>query len=69
MQFMFTVARDFNQDISGWDVSNVIDMSEMFSAAYSFNQDISSWDVSNVTNMSYMFYNASVSRYHSKYDF
>ena len=45
----------FNGDISGWDVSNVEDMSSMFSAAYAFNGDISKWNVSNVTNMSRMF--------------
>lgn len=53
MRNLFTV--DFNQDISTWDVSNVVNMSEMFSAACCFNQDIGNWDVSNVTNMSAMF--------------
>jgi surface protein len=57
----------FNQDISGWDVSNVTNMARMFGAreinhgqpdggATAFNQDISGWDVSNVTNMYRMFY-------------
>ena len=41
----------FNQDIGGWDVSNVTDMRGMFSGASSFNQDISGWDVSKVTDM------------------
>ena len=45
----------FNQDISGWDVSNVTSMSGMFFLATSFNQDIGDWDVSNVTNMHRMF--------------
>jgi len=48
----------FNLDISGWDVSNVINMQNMFSLyprTTLFNQDISNWDVSNVTNMSNMF--------------
>ena len=44
----------FHTDISGWDVSNVKDMSFMF-AGSSFNQNIGSWDVSLVTNMSSMF--------------
>ena len=48
----------FNGDISGWNVSQVIDMSGMFSDAASFNGDISSWDVSNVTDMSGMFSDA-----------
>ena len=45
----------FNGDISGWDTTNVTDMSSMFVDAALFNQDISSWNVGNVTNMSYMF--------------
>ena len=40
----------FNQDISGWDVSNVTNMDGMFLGNQYFNQDLSSWDVSNVTN-------------------
>ncbi|MEZ5049994.1 MAG: BspA family leucine-rich repeat surface protein [Saprospiraceae bacterium] len=44
----------FNQDISSWDVSNVVNMSNMFSRS-SFNQDISNWD-SDVKDMSWMFY-------------
>jgi len=50
----FFQATHFNQDISGWDVSNVTDMSYLFSGS-SFNQDISGWNVSNVENMSFMF--------------
>jgi surface protein len=45
----------FNTDISGWDITNVTDMSNMFRANGSFNRDITGWDVSNVTNMSGMF--------------
>ena len=44
----------FNQDISTWDVSNVISMSQMFEES-AFNQDISSWDVRNLTDMYAMF--------------
>ena len=55
---MFWGAEVFNQDISGWDVSNVTNMWGMFGFASGFNQDISGWDVSNVTDMSYMFYSA-----------
>jgi surface protein len=43
-----------NIDISGWDVSNVTNMTYMFGSS-NFNGDISKWDTSNVTNMSYMF--------------
>ena len=45
--------------ISGWDVSNITNMSGLFQEAYSFNGDLSSWDVSNVTNMGAMFDHAS----------
>jgi len=50
----------FNQDIGGWEVSGVTDMSFMFFNNATFNQDISGWNVSNVTNMSGMFNNATL---------
>ena len=52
---MFSGATNFNQNISGWDVSNVTDMGNMFGGARSFNQPIGNWNVSNVTNMGNMF--------------
>jgi surface protein len=58
---MFGNARSFNQDISGWNVSNVVSMGWMFSNAISFNQDISGWDVSNVKDMRDMFYGVTLS--------
>ena len=45
----------FNENIGGWNASNVTNMSHMFEGATSFNQDVGNWDVSNVTNMSHMF--------------
>ena len=45
---MFHNAKSFNQNIWGWDVSNVKDMDYMFEDAKSFSQDISNWKVSNV---------------------
>ena len=54
MELMFREAKEFNQDISNWDVSNVTDMALMFDGT-SFNKDISNWDVSNVTDMGWMF--------------
>jgi len=48
----------YDENISGWDVSNVTDMSGMFLNAKYFNQDIGGWDVSKVTDMSSMFHGA-----------
>lgn len=50
---------DFNEPITQWDVSNVVDMSTMFFGATLFNQSLESWDVSNVTKMAAMFHSAS----------
>ena len=52
---MFHGAATFNQVISGWNTSNVTDMSFMFYGATAFNQVISSWDISKVTAMTGMF--------------
>ena len=54
--FNGTNFKNFNGDISEWDVSNVKNMKSMFFMCYSFNQDISNWDVSNVKDMRFMFY-------------
>jgi surface protein len=50
----------FNEDISGWNVSNVTNMFEMFNGAYVFNQPLDRWDVSKVKNMERMFHGAYV---------
>ena len=36
----------FNEDLSRWDVSNVVNMQSMFTLARSFNRDLSKWNVS-----------------------
>ena len=46
----------FNGNISGWNVSQVTDMSGMFYGAASFDQSLNGWNVSQVTDMSNMFY-------------
>ena len=48
----------FNQDIGGWDASNVRIMTSMFREALSFNQNIGNWNTWLVENMFAMFYNA-----------
>ena len=58
---MFYGCRNFNSDLSNWDVSKVQDMSYMFYECKNFNSDLSKWDVSTVKKkfgkigMNYMF--------------
>ena len=59
MSGMFSVATGFNQNIGGWNTSNVTNMAGMFSGATGFNQNIGAWNTSNITSMAYMFYGAS----------
>ena len=42
---MFREAAAFNQDISGWDVSQVTEMHNMFLTATSFDQNLGNWYV------------------------
>jgi surface protein len=57
MEDAFYERRDFNEDISRWNVGNVTNncMCGMFTDSSRFNQDIGQWDVSNVTDMMGMF--------------
>ena len=58
MSQMFSRAHSFNQNIGGWNVSKVPNMSNMFMCACEFNQNIGGWNVSKVNNMDLMFYGA-----------
>ena len=55
MKCMFYGATSFNQDLKGWNVSQVTDMAAMLRRATTFNQDLSEWNVSKVTDMASMF--------------
>ncbi len=55
---MFLNAKAFNEEIEGWDTSNVTDMSFMFYGTEAFNQALNSWNTANVTKMGHMFENA-----------
>ncbi|MCH8519675.1 MAG: DUF285 domain-containing protein [Nanoarchaeota archaeon] len=58
----FRNAREYDEDISSWDVSLVEVMWDMFRDARNFNNGglsgINNWDVSNVENMRGLFYDA-----------
>ena len=41
----------FSHDISLWDISSVIDMSDMLQDSKFFTSDITNWNVSKVKNM------------------
>jgi surface protein len=55
MYFMFYNCTNFNQDISGWNVGQVLNMESMFENCTNFNRPLNNWTVSNVTNMRRMF--------------
>ena len=55
----FTSLAGFNEDLSGWDVSNATSMFGMFARAESFEGiGLERWNVSNVRDFAYMFYGA-----------
>lgn len=51
LRAMFLNCFTFNQDVSGWNVSECEDISQVFGGCLLFNQDVGGWDVKNVTNM------------------
>jgi surface protein len=53
------IATFFNEDLSGWDVSNAETMFGMFAGASSFQgRGLENWDTSRVVNLSYVFMDA-----------
>jgi surface protein len=45
------LAKDFNEDLNGWDISNVSTLEGMFFGATAFDSNISSWNTRNVRSM------------------
>lgn len=52
---MFSYSNFISSDITGWDTSNIQNMSSMFYGCKNFNQDIGNWNTSNVINVNSMF--------------
>ena len=48
---MFYNCPKFNSDLSRWNVSNVMNMSNMFDGCTRFNCDLSGWDTSSAVYM------------------
>ena len=61
MRSVFYGAISFNQNISGWDTSSLLDIAYMFNGASLFNQDISGFNISTVTSMDNIFDNSGLS--------
>jgi hypothetical protein len=51
----FLGANTFNQDLNGWDTSNVSGWDQVFTDASAFNGNIASWDTSLASSMTSMF--------------
>ena len=62
----FENATVFDQDLSTWDTSSALSMTEMFKNAINFNQNISAWDTSSVMYFSGMFDNATAFQFGAK---
>jgi surface protein len=46
--------KEFDHDLSKWDVSKVQDFSYTFAGAKKFRSDLSAWNVGSATNMRFM---------------
>ena len=57
LYYQFAGCSSFNQDLSGWDTSNITNMQHMFPGCYSFcGSGLENWNTSKVTNMQNMFF-------------
>ena len=55
---LFSNLHNFDKDISKWNTSKLMCMSQIFKYATRFNSDISKWNTSSITNMNHMFSHA-----------
>lgn len=55
---MFSYCPNFNQDIGGWNVEKVQDMSYMFQSCEKFNQNLNKWSVNKRCKTFNIFFNA-----------
>lgn len=53
-------SNQFNGDISGWDVSNVTNMTKVLHSCSNFTRDLSGWNTQNVTSFLYAFNGSSI---------
>jgi surface protein len=58
-QGMFQNCTSLNQNLNGWNTTEVISMDFMFAGCTSFNQPLGNWNVMKVNNMNAMFMGAS----------
>lgn len=59
LNYAFSGANIFNQDLNGWDTSRVTGWDNIFQEATAFNGNISNWNTSLAQSMAYLFANAS----------
>lgn len=50
--------KDFDEDLSAWNVENVLDMTRMFALAKSFDGNLTGWNITRVNSMEGMFHDA-----------
>ncbi len=60
LRHLFCDCREFNGDLSQWDVSQVTNLDSTFAGCEKFNGDLSKWNVGNVTSMRSTFYGCDV---------